>query len=225
MSKVYFICDEAAALEEFEPFAEVLDMGRGFGLRLHLYYQNPAQAKKNFPNGQDVTALGNTTQIFFAVNDNSTADLVSTRLGERTVVVDSGGTSGGTSHQWSQGMHSQVSGGHSYNSNRNWNQQALRVAKPEEVMTLPRRTAITFVPGMPPVRTTLARYYEEKHLGRSGWLSRFACACATLLASIVFCACAVAAVAALTDEFTRSHQASFDIPMEVPNTPRAHRLR
>ena len=41
-------------------------------------------------------------------------------------------------------------------------------------MALPPRTAITFTPGVPPVCTTLVRYYEEPNLGRGpGWWSRF----------------------------------------------------
>ena len=50
-------------------------------------------------------------------------------------------------------------------------QQARKLLKPEEVITLPPRCAITFTPGVPPVFTTLLRYYEEKHLGK--WSSPF----------------------------------------------------
>jgi type IV secretion system protein VirD4 len=37
-----------------------------------------------------------------------------------------------------------------------------RLLKPEEVTALSPRTAITFTPGVPPLKTTLIRYYEEK---------------------------------------------------------------
>src|SRR6185437_8181343 len=33
--------------------------------------------------------------------------------------------------------------------------------KPEEVMALPERIAISFMPGVPPIRTWLVRYYER----------------------------------------------------------------
>jgi type IV secretion system protein VirD4 len=33
--------------------------------------------------------------------------------------------------------------------------------KPEEVLVLGERTAITFTPEIPPLRTTLVRYYEK----------------------------------------------------------------
>jgi hypothetical protein len=48
----------------------------------------------------------------------------------------------------------------------NWGQQARRLLKPEEVTNLPSRTAITFTPGIPPIMTTLIRYYEENLSGR-----------------------------------------------------------
>jgi type IV secretion system protein VirD4 len=39
--------------------------------------------------------------------------------------------------------------------------------KPEEVLALDHRTAITFTPGIPPLRTVLVRYYERGF--REGW--------------------------------------------------------
>jgi len=114
-----------------------------------------------------VTFLSNVTQIFFAVNDNTTAEYVSTRLGEQTIIVESGGTSEGTSRQSSSGPHSSPSITRSWNENREWNQQARQLLKPEEVQTLPPRLAITFAPGVRPILTSLIRYYEEKRLGRS----------------------------------------------------------
>lgn len=51
---------------------------------------------------------------------------------------------------------------HSTQGSDNWGQQARRLLKPEEVAALSPRIAITFTPGVPPVWTTLIRYYEEK---------------------------------------------------------------
>ncbi len=48
------------------------------------------------------------------------------------------------------------------NSNDNWQQSARKLLKPEEVLALDERTAIVFTPGMPPIWTTLVRYYERK---------------------------------------------------------------
>ena len=45
----------------------------------------------------------------------------------------------------------------------NWQQQARKLLKPEEITGLPARTAITFTPGVPPLMTTLVPYFEEEN--------------------------------------------------------------
>ena len=191
-NKVHFILDEAATLGHLDTVDDAIDKYRGYGIRLQLYYQSLGQLKKCFPNGQDQTLLSNATQVFFGVNDQAvgtggTADYVSARLGERTIVVDSGGEGTGQSLQWSTGTQQQNgSRSVSRNQNRNWQQQARKLLKPEEVITLPPRTAITFTPGMPPIRTTLLRYYEERLIRRRpGMLRRCCTACLVLTVSAV----------------------------------------
>ena len=156
MANVNFILDEAASLGRMDCIDDAIDKYRGYGVRLQLYYQSPAQLKRCFPEGQEQTVLANSTQVFFAVNDDS-AEYVSKRLGEETIVVESGGT--GRSYS-TQSSSSQTSTTHS--TNQNWNQIGRRLMRPEELYTLGERTAITFIPGLPPILTTLERYYESK---------------------------------------------------------------
>jgi len=158
-NKVHLILDEAASLGRMDALDDAVDKYRGYGLRLQFYYQSLGQLKKCWPEGQDQTLLSNTSQVFFGVNDQQTAEYVSARLGDETIVLSSGGTSRGTSYQ--SGENGQRSTSHSSNQNDNWNQQARRLLKPEEVMALPERIAISFVPGVPPIRTRLVRYYER----------------------------------------------------------------
>ena len=89
--KVHFILDEAASCGHLDCLDEALVIGRGFGLRVQWYFQSLGQLKQCFPEGQDVTLLSNTTQVYFGVNDYSTAEHVSARLGDETVVIESGG--------------------------------------------------------------------------------------------------------------------------------------
>lgn len=160
MANVNFVLDEAASLgANMGCIEDAIDKYRGYGIRLQLYYQSAAQLKKCFPNEQDQTVLANVTQIFFAVNDTASAEYVSNRLGEGTIVVESGGT--GTSRQSSE---NQSMGHASYttSTNRNRSEIARRLMKPEEILALNERIAITFVPGLPPILTRLERYYEER---------------------------------------------------------------
>jgi type IV secretion system protein VirD4 len=157
---VHFVLDEAASLGHMEAIDDAVDKYRGYGVRLQFYYQSVGQLKRCFPDGQEQTLLSNVSQIFFGVNDKDTAQYVSDRLGEETIILTSGGTSRGTTRQESQMGQSTIS--HSTQGSDNWGQQARRLLKPEEVAALSPRIAITFTPGVPPVWTTLIRYYEEK---------------------------------------------------------------
>lgn len=219
-NKVHLLLDEAASLGHLEAIDDAVDKYRGYGVRMQFYYQSMGQLKKCFPDGQDQTLLSNSTQIFFGVNDHGlaggvgTGDYVSARLGEKTVVVDSGGNSAGRSSQWSSGGGQQSSGGsHSINSSDNWNQQARRLLKPEEVVALPTRVAITFTPGLGPICTKLSRYYEEPDLGMpKGVRRRNLAAVGTLLLAIFLCALSLGLAArvryvATQDQIQRREQA------------------
>src|SRR5262249_21995330 len=77
-------------------------------------------------------------------------------------------TSGGDNKGWSESTRDTTRSG---GSNKGWsNTDSLKQAprellKPEEVLMLPPRTAITFPGGgMPPVCTNLVRYFEEPGL-------------------------------------------------------------
>lgn len=188
--RVFFVLDEASSLGKMDAINDAIDKYRGYGVRLIFLYQSIGQLKECFAEGKDVTLLSNTSQVYFGVNDMTTAEQISSRLGESTIIVESGGRSGGTSRQAtydSQSPHS--SSGKSVTDSTNWSQQARKLLKPEEVLQLPPRTAITFTPGVPPICTTLIRYYEESVLDEpSGTIRRLCKAMTVLLKSAGACA-------------------------------------
>lgn len=165
MANVNFLLDEAASLGHMDCIDDAIDKYRGYGVRLQQYFQSISQLKKCFPDGQDQTVLANCSQVFFGINDES-ADYVSRRLGDETIIVESGGTGTSSSTQTSQAGQQSIT--RSTNTNQNWNQVGRRLLKPEELYTLGERTAITFVPGLPPIMTTLERFYECK-MGPQRW--------------------------------------------------------
>lgn len=162
-NRVHFLLDESASLGHLDCLDDAVDKYRGYGVRLTFVYQSLGQLKKCFPEGQDQTLLSNVTQVFFGVNDLPTAEYVSNRLGDETIVVESGGSSWGGSRQHSYNSQGENSNnGRSWNTTSNWQQQGRRLLKPDEVMALPPRTAITFAAGLPPICTRLTRYYEGR---------------------------------------------------------------
>jgi type IV secretion system protein VirD4 len=184
--KVHVIADEAATLGRMEAINDAIDKYRKYGIRLQLYYQSLGQLKTCFPEDQGQTALSNTTQVFFGVNDQQTAEYVSSRLGERTIILHSGGSGDGTSSQHSDDGKGSTSTSH--NNNYNWAQHAQKLLKPEQVTALDPRTCITFTPGCPPIWTRLIRYYDWDFKLNSGmglWRSALDSACLFLTALII----------------------------------------
>lgn len=166
-NKVHFVLDEAASLGHMDALDDAVDKYRGYGVRLQFYFQSVSQLRKSFPDGQDQTLLSNVSQVFFGINDLPTAEYVSNRLGEQTIVVRSGGTNTGTSKQYSQNNGSSgSSSGSSTGENDNWAQQGRKLLKPEEVLALSEDIVITFTPKVPPIWTNRIRYFEEPNLWR-----------------------------------------------------------
>lgn len=164
MNKVHFVLDEAASLGHMEALDDAVDKYRGYGVRLQFYFQSVSQVRKSFPEGQDQTLLSNVSQVFFGINDLPTAEYVSNRLGEETIVVRSGGTSTGKS--WQSSNKGDGSCGRSTNQSDNWQQQGRKLLKPEEILALSDQIVVTFLPDVPPIWTNRIRYFEERHLGR-----------------------------------------------------------
>ena len=187
--RVHMVLDEAASLGHMDCLDDAVDKYRAYGVRLVFCYQLTRQLKTCWPEGRDQTLLSNCTQVFFGVNDYPTAEYVSNRLGEATILVESGGTSTGLSRQtpdW--GNHGSTS--YSVNSSDNWAQQGRKLLRPEEVLALDERTAITFTPGVPPIRTRLVRYYENDE-PRGKWLARAKMFCLCLTLFVMMCVTAM----------------------------------
>lgn len=159
--RVHFILDEAASLGQMDAIDDALDKYRNFGIRMQMYYQSIGQLKTCFKEGKDLALFSNTSQVFAATNDHQTAELISSRLGEYTAIVSSGGSSEGETFQYSNGVQANSSRSWSLNTNSGWTQQARKLLKPEEVVALPQNLAITFTPGMRPIWTKVIKYFES----------------------------------------------------------------
>jgi type IV secretion system protein VirD4 len=213
-NKVHFVLDEMASIGHLDAIDDAVDKYRGYGVRLQLYLQAMSQLKKCFPEGQDATLLANCSQVFFGVSENFTADYVSNRLGEHTVMVESSGRNSGGGSQWSESTQPSTGGSSSHGSSTNLQPQARKILKPDEVMALPPRTAITFVAGMPPIMTTLVRYYEQHRSfwKRPGRLSSTRAAVAALAGSVTLCILSLCFLAAGA-EMLQKHLASSPRPV------------
>lgn len=163
---VTFLIDEAPALGKLDAVKTALTQLRGFGLRLMLFTQNVQQLEEMFP-GQSQTALGAfDTSIYFGVNDYPTAELCSKLVGQGSYTkID---TSGGTSKSRNYDPQGQV--GTSYSSNEGWSrsEHGRSVIMPEEVLGLPKQTAVVFSKRCRPILSSLVPYFSKdfRELGK-----------------------------------------------------------
>ena len=174
---VNVILDECASVMggHGEALEEMLTVGRGFGVKVTAIFQSMAQLGKLFPEGQEGVLLANTSQIFFGTQDWKTAEYISNLGGESTIIVSSGGISTGTTEQASKaGQGGSTS--YSNTTSDNWQQLGRKLLKPEEVVGLDPRVAITFTPGVPPLwtrprpvlRERMERLWRHRH-GQGGF--------------------------------------------------------
>lgn len=198
-TKVQFVLDEAASLGHMESLDDAVDKFRGYGIRLLFLYQSLGQLKLCWPENRDQTLLSNVTQVYFGVNDPQTAEYVSNRLGDETILVRNWGSNSGSSHQASpQGG----SGTTSYSTglNESFQQHGRKLLQPSEVTALDPRIAVTFAPGVPPMATWLVRYFEHDFRAERGigpWKAAFDTAC--LFACVVVLAVMVTAAVVSPD--------------------------
>jgi type IV secretion system protein VirD4 len=182
LNKVYFVLDEFATVGHLSVIEDAITTYRKFGVAIILFVQSIAQLHRCFPNGQHVTAMANVSQTYWALNDLDTAKYVSERLGEYTIVVSSGGTS--TSRSMSSGR--DESNGASWSINSGWQLMGRRLVRPEELMSLPPRCAVSFIPGVPAIASTLKPYWEaEQSVGFFGRVKMFLMAIALLTMSVM----------------------------------------
>ena len=97
MRKVTFLIDEAASLGALPILATILQVGRAYAVCLQLYYQSLGQLVAAWPNGGEKVVLGNTTHVYAGTNDYEDAEAISKRCGNYGAVLESGGTSVGSS--------------------------------------------------------------------------------------------------------------------------------
>lgn len=159
---VNFIIDEAAAFGYSEHFSNMLNLGREAHIKLMFIYQSFGQLKSCWPEGNELTLLSNCSLTVFGVNDNATADYVSANLGDETIIVNSGGTSRGTSRTYSYAQ-SQNSVSYSTNSNDNWSPTGRHLMQPAEILRMDKDLAITLHAGKPPIVTRRCRHYKKDY--------------------------------------------------------------
>ncbi len=153
------LLDEAAQLGNLEAVEQALCLLRHSGLRLWLFYQSVEQAKHAFKGKESIIFDNTDTQTYFGVNSLETAQKVGAMLGEQTITNESYQES--HSRSWTQGGGGGPQQQTQSGFNRSYAEQARALAKPEEVLQMPRSQALVFSKGVPPILLNRVRYYDD----------------------------------------------------------------
>ena len=166
---VLWLLDEMAHIGRMQAIEDAVTLKRGMGMRLWFFFQSQEQLKTTFGD-KATTVLDNlATQQYFGITSFETADYISKRIGDTTISVRSGG--GSTSDSRPTGGVGTGSGGNvTSGTNYNLSDTSRRIFKPEEILTLPRDTALVFHKNLPVITTRLLHYYNapEFRSGRTG---------------------------------------------------------
>src|SRR5262249_899316 len=139
---------------------QAVTLMRGMGVRIWFFFQSLNQLHDCYGN-KAATILDNIgTQQYFAINSYETAEALSKRIGDTTIVNEQLQVSAG--HSWPDRPSPQGPQPGSYSRSRNISPSELarRVLKPEEILVLPEDVALVFHNNMSVIPSRLLRYYD-----------------------------------------------------------------
>ncbi|MBK5945818.1 conjugal transfer protein TraG [Rhodobacter veldkampii DSM 11550] len=147
--RLLLMLDEFPALGRLDFFESALAFMAGYGLKSFLIAQSLNQIERAY--GPNNAILDNChVRVAFATNDERTAKRISDALGTATEMRDSTNYAGHRLAPWL---------GHLMVSRQ---ETARPLLTPGEVMQLPPTDEIVMVAGVPPIRATKARYFEDQ---------------------------------------------------------------
>jgi type IV secretion system protein VirD4 len=163
-SPVLFLIDEAANIGKVPALLEAVTLLRGYGIRIWLFFQSLEQLKTTYGPDASVILDNMGTQQYFGINSYQTAEELSKRLGNETILVKS--ENGGGSESRPTGSGGKDSGGGSKSSSWGWSTSEITrpLMRPEEILTL-SGIAIIFHKSWPPIAASLVRYFEAPEFG------------------------------------------------------------
>ena len=164
---VLFIIDEAAHLGRMDAIKQALTLMRGYGIRVWLFFQSLDQLKACYGEHAPEMLDNLSTQQFFGINSFETADHLSQRLGDATILVESLNRGTSTSRPVRSGT-AEGAGNVTTSEGYNVGPQGRRLIRPEEWLVLPDSVGIVFHKNLPAIATKLVRYYDAPEFAGGG---------------------------------------------------------
>ena len=158
-----FVLDEAATLGEIKEIQDTIGQGRAYHQKLFIY-QDMAQLKRANPGWASVLANCQ-INMAFAVNDLETAEMLSKRIGDQTVMTRHTGISSGADAVLA------------HHQNIGQGEHGRRLLQPNEILHMDERAALVSVAGLglrgPLTVERMVYHREPMFAGRYGtWQGR-----------------------------------------------------
>jgi type IV secretion system protein VirD4 len=167
---VLFLVDECAHIGKMQALEDAITLLRGAGIRMWLFFQSIEQVKKCFGDNAGTVLDNLATQQYFSINSYETAEAISKRIGDETIVIRTEGDNSGISAPI--GGDGKNPGSRNSGSNTNTSEAARRCFKPEEILVLPEHTAIVFHKNHYVIVCDKIRYYADRAFRRRGMVIR-----------------------------------------------------
>jgi type IV secretion system protein VirD4 len=155
--RVLFLLDEFAQLGRLQPLEQAMTLLRGYGVRLWLLVQDLAQVRATY--GPRTDSLLANAAVFqaFGTNDVQTAEYLSRRTGQTTVLSASENRSTGESFH--RAMLPTRQRGEAYSSS----ESGRPLLTPDEIMRLEPGTELLFVAGAEPLLVDRINYLQDPY--------------------------------------------------------------
>jgi len=199
---VLFLLDEAGHLGHMQALQDAVTLLRGYGIRLWFFFQDLGQLQACYGKHASIMLGNMQTQQYFAINNDDTAEAVSKRIGDATILVDTQNGGGGTSWPTGPGPNGPQPGNRSYSWGWSTSATGRRMFKPEEIRVLPEDLALIFHKNMSVIPARLLRYFDAPEFknGGDGRQGGMGLACLLTMAASVFIS---AAMIPVSDEISR----------------------
>jgi type IV secretion system protein VirD4 len=163
---VLFLVDECAHIGRIQALEDAITLLRGAGVRVWLFFQSLDQLNKCFGDHASTILDNLSTQQYFSIHSYETAEILSKRIGDTTIAIQSQGGSAGSSSP----VGASINNPRTRNSGTSFNvsETGRRLLKENEILELPDSVVLVFHRNLPVIAARRIKYFEDKAFRRGG---------------------------------------------------------
>lgn len=157
---ILFMIDEAAHIGKIPKLEDAITLMRAFGIRVWLFFQSVNQLQTCYGDKAQTILDNMSVQQFFGTNAYQSAEHISLRVGDCTILVESINRNRQRSTPTGLARDSQP-GSVSTGSGTTIGEAGRRFFRPEELLVLPDNVCLTFFKNMHVIVSELVPYYAD----------------------------------------------------------------